>query len=258
MRPVNLIPLEDRRGEKRPLRTGPLAYVVVGVLAVALLGTILVVTTGNQISQRKAQVASLQSQVTQTQSEAQTLQPFTNFASMQQARDQTVASLATSRFDWERVLRELAIVIPGDVWLTNLSANSAGAASSASGSGGSSGAGGSAATITGPSLDIEGCATGHDAVAGFLAALRDIDGVTRVTVMSSDRDSGSGSTDQGSSGGTGASGDTGSGSSSASCASRSFISTFDLVVAFDNAQPGAAEGTSSSGATTPTTTAAAS
>ena len=31
-------------------------------------------------------------------------------------------SLAQSRFDWERVLRELAIVIPEDVWLTNLTA----------------------------------------------------------------------------------------------------------------------------------------
>ena len=35
MRPVNLIPPEDRRGEQAPLRTGPLAYVLVGALVAA-------------------------------------------------------------------------------------------------------------------------------------------------------------------------------------------------------------------------------
>ena len=33
MRPVNLIPPEERRGERAPMRTGPLSYVVVAVLA---------------------------------------------------------------------------------------------------------------------------------------------------------------------------------------------------------------------------------
>ena len=30
----------------------------------------------------------------------------------------TVTSLADSRFDWERVMRELSLVLPADVWLT--------------------------------------------------------------------------------------------------------------------------------------------
>ena len=33
---------------------------------------------------------------------------------------QTVSSLAQSRFDWERVLRELSLVIPEDVWLVKV------------------------------------------------------------------------------------------------------------------------------------------
>jgi Tfp pilus assembly protein PilN len=265
MRPVNLIPPEERRGEKAPLRTGPLAYILVGVLAVALLGVTLLVMTGNQVSDRKAQVESLQSQVAQTQAEAEKLQSFSDFASMQQARQETVASLATSRFDWERILRELAIVIPHDVWLTNLTATTSAAAGSSS----SSGSSGSSNTqgIQGPSLDIQGCAAGHDAVAGFLATLRDIDGVTRVTVLNSDRQTASGS---GASGSTTQS--TGSGSSTsggASCSARSFITTFEVVAAFDNAQPGSTDsltpstasststtstGTTTTSTTTPTTT----
>ena len=38
MRPVNLIPREERPGERKPMRGGPLAYIVVGALAAAVLG----------------------------------------------------------------------------------------------------------------------------------------------------------------------------------------------------------------------------
>ncbi len=183
MRPINLIPPEQRRGGKAPLRTGVLGYVIVAVLAVALLGVTLVVLTGNKISDRKAEVSTLQVQVAQAQARAQQLSRYQQFASLQQARQDTVSSLAKSRFDWERVLRELAIVIPPDVWLTNLTASASG--DSSSGSSGSSSSSDTAG-IQGPSLDMQGCASSHDAVATFLASLRDIDGVTRATVMSSD------------------------------------------------------------------------
>ena len=38
MRPANLIPKEERTGGRRPMRSGPVAYVVVGALVAALLG----------------------------------------------------------------------------------------------------------------------------------------------------------------------------------------------------------------------------
>jgi len=231
MRPVNLIPVEERRGEKAPLRSGPSAYLIVAVLAVALAGVTALVLTGNQVSDRKAEVATLKSKVAVAEAEADRLSAYTDFAAMQQAREQTVASLATSRFDWERVLQELAIVIPDDVWLTNVTA----AASSDPASASDSASTGPSATaeITGPSLDIQGCAAGHEAVAKFLASLREVDGVTRVSVMSSDRPEGDGSTTSGASSST-------SQDSGASCSTRDFISTFEVVAAFDAAQPVAA------------------
>ena len=72
----------------------------------------------NQISDRKAEKSSLESQLSTAQAEADRTKSFADFAALQLSREQTVASLAQSRFDWERVLRELAIVIPHDVWLT--------------------------------------------------------------------------------------------------------------------------------------------
>ena len=67
MRPVNLIPQEDRRGGKAPLRTGPLPYAIVAILVLALGAVTLLVLTGNKIADRKAEAASLTSQVDATQ-----------------------------------------------------------------------------------------------------------------------------------------------------------------------------------------------
>jgi Tfp pilus assembly protein PilN len=229
VRPVNLIPPEARRGEKAPMRTGALSYVIVAVLAVALLGVTGVVLTNNQISDRKAEKAGLEGQLAEAEAEAKRVSSFASFASLQQAREQTVATLAQSRFDWERVLRELAIVIPEDVWLTHLSATvSPEVQLDESGSSSSSSSSSSAAgldSVQGPALQMEGCGDGHEAVARFLAALRDIDGVTRVSVLSSDRPDPSSAT-EGSSAGA-AAGD---------CATRDFISKFGIVVAFDAVQ----------------------
>jgi Tfp pilus assembly protein PilN len=240
MRPVNLIPPEARRGEKAPTRTGVLSYVIVAVLGAALVGVTGVVLTNNQISERKAEKSSLEGQLAEAELQAKRVSAFASFAGLQQARAQTVDQLARSRFDWERVLRELAIVIPEDVWLTNLSATVSPEVQ-IDDSGSSSGSGATTSeSVQGPSLQIEGCSAGHEAVARFLAALRDIDGVTRVSVLSSDRpdpDSGT----AGSSSAGGAAGD---------CRTRDFISKFVIVAAFD-----AVPVPASTGATAPSPTA---
>jgi Tfp pilus assembly protein PilN len=244
VRPVNLIPPEARRGDKAPTRTGVLSYVIVAVLAVALLGVTGVVLTNNQVSERKAEKAELESQVAEAEARARRVSAFADFASLQQAREQTVETLAKSRFDWERVLRELAIVIPDDVWLSNLTATVSPEVQLQS-SGSSSDSSADLSSVVGPSLRIQGCSTGHEAVAGFLAALRDIDGVTRVSVLSSDRPDPSSPTG-------------GSGGASGDCRTRSFISKFGIVVAFDAVQIGAStEGTEVPPPTSETTASAA-
>ena len=121
MRPVNLIPSEERRGERRPLRSGPLAYIVVGALAAALIGVTLLVVTDNQISDRKAEVTQLEGENGGGRSDARSaLAAYTQFHSVREQRVATMTSLADSRFDWERVMRELSLILPVDVWLTNL------------------------------------------------------------------------------------------------------------------------------------------
>jgi Tfp pilus assembly protein PilN len=217
MRPVNLIPAGDRHGESAPLRTGPVAYIVVGALVLALAGVTMMVLADNKITDRKSELAQVESEDAAAKARAESLASYTQFAALHEERVATIASLADSRFDWERVMRELALILPHDVWLTTLEA----AASSKLG-GGTSGLG---ASVAGPSLVIEGCAAGQDAVAGFVTALKDIDGVTRVGVESSEL---GGEDGAGSAGGLG-------GGGSRDCRTRSFIAQFSLVIAFDAA-----------------------
>jgi Tfp pilus assembly protein PilN len=223
MRPVNLIPLEERHGSQSPLRTGPLPYIVLGALVLLLAGVALLVTTGNEISEQRNEIVSLKQQNLAAEQRAQELTPYVQFAELHRARVETVSSLADSRFDWERVMRELSKVLPSNVWLTTLNASASAQSASAAGASSESGGSGLRGSVAGPALEISGCSTGQDGVAGFVTALKQIDGVTRVGVESSALPSlASGEGGGGEGGGT-------------DCRTRKFITEFQLVVAFDAA-----------------------
>jgi Tfp pilus assembly protein PilN len=217
VRPVNLMPPEERRGQRAQTRTGPLPYVVLGALVAILAGVAFTVLTSNQIADRKGELAGLEVELSAAEARAEALQPYADLASLAEQRTSTVTSLAQSRFDWDRVLRELALVIPDDVWLTELGGTVSPEVQLAE-----------APQVQvreeafGPALTIIGCASSHEAVAGFLQSLRDIDGVTRVAIASDARPDAQGG--QSSSSG---------GSSDADCRTRRFISKFEVVASFD-------------------------
>src|SRR4051812_32456685 len=108
MRPVNLIPPDERGSDRAAMRTGAISYVLIGALAIGLLGIIALAFTSKQISDRKSEVAKLQVQEQQATAKANSLQAFASFRAVQEQRSSTVTSLAQSRFDWQRVINELA------------------------------------------------------------------------------------------------------------------------------------------------------
>ena len=223
MRPVNLIPSDERRGERTAMRSGPAAYIVVGALLAALAGVTVMVITDNQISDRKAEVAQLKQQAAVAKARAERLAAYTQFGGVRDQRVATVTSLADSRFDWERVMRELSLILPDDVWLTNLTgtANPSvqidGQANIAL-----------RASVQGPALELVGCARGQEAVAGFVSALKDIDGVTRVGVQSSELGNNQTS-------GAAPAGLSDAGASTTGCQTRNFLAQFEIVASFDAA-----------------------
>lgn len=237
MRPVNLIPPDQRRGEQAPLRTGVLVYLVVGAFVAVLVGVVAVVLMGNKIADRKADVERLHKEDAAAAVKAQELSSYTQFRELSKQRVETVTSLADSRFDWERVMRELSLVLPGNVWLVDLTATAAPGVSIEGAETGSSSGGGLRSAAKGPALELQGCATGQPAVAGFITDLKDIDGVTRVGVESSElpdeKEGGAG---------VSAGGEAGSGGGSEDCRTRDFITEFHMVVAFDAAPVPASSG----------------
>ena len=225
MRPVDLIPEEERIGGVRPLRSGPTAYIVVGALVAALLGITALVTTSNRISDLKAESTQLEADIASTEAKAQELQAYVAFQSVREQRVATVTSLADSRFDWERVMRELALILPDDVLISSLTASAspgvapAGAASVSLRS-----------SIPGPALEINGCAKGHEGVAGFIQAIKDIDGVTRIAVPSSSQGE-----EQAAESGSASGSESTSSVKSSACGGAKVSASFQMVVAFDAA-----------------------
>lgn len=219
MRPVNLIPAEERRGDQSELRTGAFTYALVGGLVVLLLGIIAVAFTSKQISDREAEKQDLEAQLAEETARAESLRSFADFRAVQETRTATVASLAQSRFDWERVIKELSLVLPPDVWLVNITGSVAPTVSVPNGAEVSIRDG-----VAGPALELIGCAPSEEAVAGFIAALEDIDGVTRVGIQESEQPE----SQSESSAPTG-----GADEGVDDCRTRDFISRFQIVVAFD-------------------------
>lgn len=240
MRPVNLIPSEERRDTRAPTRSGPLAYIVVGALVALLAGVTLLVFTDNQISDREAEVTTLKAENSAAEAQAARLDAYTQFHNVRNQRVITVTNLANSRFDWERVVNELSLILPDNVWLTNLT----GTVSPGIAVAGSAGVA-LRSSIPGPALEMVGCANGQDAVADFVSDLKDIDGVTRVGVEYSKLGT------AGESAATGAT-EPSSESASGNCQTRDFIAQFQLVVAFDAAP--APTATSAVTAVAPTST----
>jgi Tfp pilus assembly protein PilN len=190
VRPIDLTPADERRSHGGS-RTGPLAYIVVGVLVALLAGVIVMIVSSNQISERESELTSLQAKEAAAEARADLLAPYAKFQQVKKQRTTTISELADSRFDWPRILRQFSLVMPKYVVVTKL----VGAAGAGIGGGeGESGSGGLAGKIKGPSLSIEGCTVNQRRVAAMVAALHQIDGVTRVGLASaSEEDSESGS-----------------------------------------------------------------
>lgn len=217
MRPVNLIPKEERIGTQKPLRSGPTAYIIVGALVAALLGVTMLVVTSGQINELKSEIATVERETTAAEAKASELAAYVTFQSVREQRVATVTSLANSRFDWERVMRELALILPDDVMLTALTASATPGTTPAGG--------GNVAlrsSIAGPALEITGCAGDQDGVAGFIQAVKDIDGATRVAVPSSTE-------------GDTQTAESGSASASQGCTNSDLSANFQMVIAFDAA-----------------------
>ena len=191
MKAVNLLP-EKHRPRQPTSGQGKGGYVVLGVLGAVLVGVLVYVLTLNSINDSKTKITEATAEAARLNEQANSLGPYGDFAKIKAERVQSVKELAQGRFDYERLVRELAHVLPPDVWLVNASASSVADSSSTSPTttppaGGASGAAATPAAPSGPTLKLQGCARDQSQVAVTLVRLRELQGATDVSLDHSTR-----------------------------------------------------------------------
>jgi Tfp pilus assembly protein PilN len=158
-------------------------YVLLGVLTIGVAFVTLYVLTSNKISQRKAQLTTLQAELAQAQAQSERLSNYSQFAKLAQTRADTVRGLAAGRFDWHEALVDLSKVVPADTSLQTLNGSTTGTPGSSNASAATASADGS----SGPAVELAGCTKSQDDVARLMSRLRLINGVTSVTLASSQK-----------------------------------------------------------------------
>jgi len=186
MKAVNLIPVEERRNTSVAGRSGGGAYALLGALVVLIVLASSWAIAGRSVSDKRAQLADTQAEATRVQASADRLAVFQRFSDLRAKRVDTVTSIARSRFDWARALREVSRTLPAGVSLTAMTGTVTPTAS----------ADGAVSdplrtALPNPALVLQGCANGQDGVAVLLSDLRRIEGVERVALSSSAKGGGS-------------------------------------------------------------------
>ena len=217
MRPVNLLP-DDLRPRQASGALSGSAYAVVGVLAVLLLMAVGYVMSANQANSRKSEIAEVRQETADAEAQAASLAPYANFAQIKATRIESVKSLAGLRFDWERLMREVALVLPDGTSLTDLAASTTGAADT----GGTPPTDAAAAAVS-PSLNLKGCAERQPDVATLMVRLRRLHRAADVSLTESSQ--------QDASGGGAAPAAVDSGTGSEGCPPDTYL--FDLTVTFE-------------------------
>ena len=233
MRPINLIPLEQRRGAARGpgARTGVGVYAVLGGLGVAVACVLAFVMTSNSINSKTEKLAGVQAQGQGEKQVADALRPYGQFADLQRARNQQITSLAVGRFDWERALRQLSLALPRNAYLLNVSATESPEVEVDSG-----GAAGDISNLreksAAPAFAMTGCTYSQHAVARMMTRMRNLDDVTAVHLAKSARKESDGQTV----GGAVTNDQEQQAEDIQDCVGSSRVTKFDMLVVFGGAE----------------------
>ncbi len=173
MRAVNLLPRDEVKRSFEAKRG-----VVFGAAGGAALVTVLLVTmtmsAGGAVGEKQAELDALRAEIAAVP--APTVQDATNDEALVAAKGARIGALSsalTSRVPWDRVLRQVSLLLPEDVWLTNLTASAPTTSTAAPTAAATSGF-----TLTGSTYSQNG-------VARFLSRLSVIPDLANVRLQSS-------------------------------------------------------------------------
>jgi Tfp pilus assembly protein PilN len=213
MRAVNLLPAEPKRTRKAPGVVTQLALVAPFVVAGLLVAGFLLASS--QVNGKQATLKALQDELAAIPKPESQPQQNPALATERSLRIATLSATLQSRLVWDRVLREVSAVLPGDVWLTFLSAETpeqpapvsavptAPAADGTTTTGAVTTTGASTTTTaaaaapppppTGP-MNIQGYTYSHEGVARLLSRLQVVPALEDVKLVSSSQSTVNGQT----------------------------------------------------------------
>ena len=123
MRAANLLP-PDLRASRRKPPAAALAAVAAGVLVGAAIAGGFLAESG-KVNERRVELDTLKAQLAATPRRKQPqVRVSPQLAVERDARFAALNTALAGRVAWDRVLRELSLVLPEDVWLSSLSAKS--------------------------------------------------------------------------------------------------------------------------------------
>ncbi len=169
MRAVNLLPRDDGRASSR--QKNPVAIGAVGgALFVTTILAAWFLTASAGVADSQKRLDAVQAELAATPVPPPDAPGASQLEQEKTARIAALSSALAGRLAWDRVLRELSLVLPDDAWLTSLSAEAPPAV---------------AASTPTAGFTINGRTYSHDGVARLLARLGVVPHLSNVTLQHS-------------------------------------------------------------------------
>jgi Tfp pilus assembly protein PilN len=123
MRAVNLLPRDEPRHRHKRLAVGVQLAIVSPFVVGALLAAGYLLAS-SKVNDEQATLKALQEELAVLPPRTSTPEANTQLALQHDQRVAALASALRGRVAWDRILREISSVLPEDVWLTTLTAQS--------------------------------------------------------------------------------------------------------------------------------------
>jgi Tfp pilus assembly protein PilN len=131
VRAINLLPRDNERRGPQKTQWIVLVPVVLAVLLTALLSATFLSASG-KVKDKQAELSQLQDELRLIPTpDASRVKTQTALAADKQARVTALSGALSRRVAWDRIFRELSLVLPDDVWLATISAKAPVASSTA-------------------------------------------------------------------------------------------------------------------------------
>ncbi len=167
------------------------AYVIVGLLGVLLVMAVAYVLTSNEVNASQTQAKESKQEADALEQQAAAMNAFTDFAAIKQQRLASVVTTAQTRFDWERLMREVSLIMPTGSWLQTTEASTSGDPATA-GTAAAAAATGASTTPLGPTATFVGCTPRQSEVATLMVRMGEMHRATDVKLNESTREQQSG------------------------------------------------------------------